>query len=457
MNPKAGFIVSRRGRMSDQQRKSLDLLYQPILMPNAYALINLLWRLGEIKRNHLIQEPVANLLTFLPIGGQAFDKAKDRLEGAGLLRTLVHRDSEQTLYVYQLIPPATAADFYQSDLLSVDLLETVGIKQYQRLNHTLVPKPHQFGKGFRDVTKNFLDVFTVNHNELTRTPKVVSELRDPKRRRPWLQDVDDGHFKFSMLLQILDQSFVNTNEIKRHQKLILTEHTLFGIDEMQMANFIKKAASVSNNRVNFSRLRFLISKAYQGRRRAPVNQRHSTSDASKLPSGNAKLASEEKGLVKAAESYAPVKFLDRLRRQIHSNGIITHKEIGIINTVMGYGAFRDNVGVVNIMIYYAVVDRQMASLSSGFMDTMVNSWTSANVNTPLEALLEIRKFKHSKQKRWEQYTRKRYHQTNRFRRQPVKEALPKWAQQKTNPKNLHRTSPALQREIRKRLKRLGEN
>ena len=457
MDPKAGFIISRVGRMSDQQRKSLDLLYQPILMPNAYALINLLWRLGEIKRDNLIQEPVTNLLTFLPIGGRAFDQAKNRLEGASLLKTLVHRDNEQVLYVYQLIPPVEAADFYQDDLLSVDLLETVGIKQYRRLNHTLVPKPHHFGKGFHDVTKNFLDVFTVNHNELTKPPKIVSKLRSQEPRRSLLQDVNDGHFKFKMLLQILQQSFVDLNEVKRHQKLILTEHTLFGLDELQMANFIKRAASVSSNRVNFNRLKVLISKAYQGRRRPQTQPSQATFASSSAHRPNSQLVSEEKSLVKAAESYAPVEFLDHLRQKIHSNEVVTHKEIWIIKNLMGYHAFRDNQGVINIMIYYAVVDRQMTSLKSGFMDTMVNSWTAANVNTPREALLEIGKFKHSKQKQWQQYTRKRYHRYNHYRHRPIKEGLPKWARQKTDPKKLHRTSRALQHKIRERLKRLGED
>lgn len=454
MDPKAGFTIAGCGSLSNEQRAALDLLYQPLIHSDATALLHLLGRLSEVSHHQgqpYQQHPLSDLLTLLSISGQALVQACDRLEGVGLLRTYRHQDQNQSLYIFQLVAPLKPSAFYRDDLLSIGLLETVGETLYQSLNQRLVDLPLEISDKFQNITKNFLDVFTVNQNDVTHLPKVIQNLRPhvSKNQPAAPHDVNNHEFDFKFLLEILNNTYVDLGQVKKQQRLILTEHTLYGIDETAMAHFIERATSVTNNQTNFKHLKFIISHAYQTASR-PRPQ--ATSSVKTTPSKQPSSSGEVQTLLQVAKTYAPVEFLKALRQQLYHQGITTRKDINVIRHVLNYGAFRENSAVVNIMIYYATIDQQMTTLSANFMDALVTAWTAAQVQTPEDALSEIKKFKRSKQSRWNQYTKQKYHR----RPHPQREKMPEWSKQKPGSKPLKKTSRALQRDIQARLKRLGE-
>ena len=455
LNPKTGFMIARDDALSNTRRRSLDLLYQPLLHPTAYALVIVLWQLSEIHPDSRLQRPVHDLFAYLNVDAKTFLRARERLEGAGLLKTLYRHDSYQTFYVFYLIQPLSARAFFREDLLSTGLLEAIGDQRFTELNRALVPKPRQF-KHVRNLTRDFLQVYNVGSDRITNISPTIQKARremKPKAASSLKSDrkaIDRSNkFDFRLLLRILQNSYTDVKAVKQHRHLILTEDAVYGLDELAMAKYLEAATSISNNQINFAKFKALIAHSFQSRRQVPIK----TGSASEHTDHNSQLSKDEAELVRAADFYPPVRFLRDLRRQTNHNPnvIVTRNEEQDIQQAMSYGAFRDNRGVINILLYYMVVSQKMPALKSKFMQYMISAWSQENVGTPSDALAEIHRHQKKRMQRWRHY-QKRYH---RYSGRPrVKQKLPDWAKKGYRPK-LHRTDPKLQRKIRRQLKKLN--
>lgn len=464
MDPKAGFIIVRDDNLSNTRRRSLDLLYQPLLHPIAYALTNLLWQLGEISKNPLFKRPISDLLAYLNVDINVFERALRRVEGAGLMRTFYKKDSVHPFYIFHLIQPVSAREFFRSDLLSIGLLEIVGGHRFLTLSRDLIAKPYQFNN-VHDLTRNFLEVYNVGHQDITDLPTLIKQIRSgmtAKMASSLKEDqsyINESHdFNFELLLDLMKQSYSDVDAVKRHRQLILTEHTLYGLDEPAMANCIKQATSITSNKIDFNKFKWLISKSFQGNPGIPSKTKFKVQPGQSIKQ-NPKVSREKAGLIKAADYYSPVQFLYHLKKQINSHAIVTHQEENILRQLIDNHAFRDNQGVINILSYYMIVEKHRPALQSTYMQYIMAAWGQAGVNTPAEALNEIEKFNRGvterKNKRIKKMQGNHARRYSYNRRKPViKQKLPKWARSDYHVK-LHPTNPKVQRKIKQQLAKLN--
>lgn len=218
ISPNASFIVTATDYISDLQRKTLDLLYQPIIGQTAYALVNILWRMESDNEKFQIKNNF-ELLSLLNIDLSEFYDARVKLEGAGLLKTYVQAtDSLNNIYVYKLFSPLDVKEFFKDDLLSITLLQMIGEKQYYDLGTKLIKKVYS-SNDLKDISKNFLDVFVVKKKMtllilLMLLKKIRSSLSDDNNtKHKIVNDVKD--FDFNLLLDILSQSYVNLDSVKK--------------------------------------------------------------------------------------------------------------------------------------------------------------------------------------------------------------------------------------------------
>ena len=369
----------------------------------------------------LVWRHVSTLLAYLGFDVKVLSKALAKLEGAGLLETLYKQKSGREFYVFRLIEPLSVRQFFNDDLLSVDLLEMVGEKRFVTLNRHLVPAKRQF-KDWRDLSHNFLDAYNIGRKPLHQLPAKINQIRRrmaTAKLADWNRDYHElnqnNDFNFQLLWDELENDPVNLNQVKRHANLILLEHTIYGIDEISMRRFIEKATRL-DNLVDFRRFKILIAREFQGNHHKPVQNDHPQVAAHKL--NDSDQAKKERDLARVAKSYAPFQFLKNIRQHFNVNWGVSMPEENTIYKIMSEDAFRENRGVINILMYYVTIDLQESYLNFNYIQSIINTWVKAKVNTPEEAIVAIKQ--HQKKQ-----TRRGHRKS--YRRHRIVGKLPYWA------------------------------
>ncbi|MHA8138564.1 replication initiation and membrane attachment family protein, partial [Lactobacillaceae bacterium Scapto_B20] len=192
IDPKMGFIIVKNDRLSNLASESIDLLYQPVIGSIATALVRLLWHWSKDGTETFEQRPHHELFSFLQIDALKFSDCRNKLEGAGLLKTFIQKTDSKPVLIYQLVPPLSNRQFFDDDLLSLALLENVGEDLYQRLANRLLIKRFPLANA-EEITQNFLDSFQIDADQITDQPATISNLkRDYQLQQP-IQPQYVGH------------------------------------------------------------------------------------------------------------------------------------------------------------------------------------------------------------------------------------------------------------------------
>jgi replication initiation and membrane attachment protein len=417
INPQSQFILIAENDISDLQRVSLDTLYQPIIGSLAYTLINVLWRMRQANRFHTKPYSNFDLLSTLNIDIKTLYNTRLRLEAAGLMKTFVKNgDTNQAEYVYRLISPLDYRGFFQDDLLSVTLLQSIGENQYINLVKSLVPSSMDLS-GYQDVSKNFLEVFNVKQSEFTQTPEVINQVNLNVKSDTGTVTPDvifDDDFDFNLLITMLEKSFVNIDDVKKSAHLIQVEHQLYGIDEIETSRLIEKATNLVNNVFDPNKFKMLVSRQFQQTQIHPLQiDENNLADDNSVQS---KLNHKELQLSQSAKKYAPVAFLEGLKKG--KGGFVHSNEERLLSEFINRHLL--NTEVINMISYHILVDQEKASLNKNLFDTIADNWSQNKISTAEQAIKFISDRKKQKTSSQQKYTKKY--------KNHVKENLPDWAQ-----------------------------
>ncbi|TGD18853.1 replication initiation and membrane attachment family protein [Levilactobacillus suantsaiihabitans] len=407
LKPRTGFLVRLADRLTDQSWQTLTQLYQPIVGPSAAGLYSALFWLpkrGEYQRH-------ATLLGLLGMDLAHFYEARLRLEATGLLTTKVKTSGELTSFVYELQAPLAPADFFRDDLLSVQLLGVIGEEAYRTLVAVNTVKP-ETASDEQDITKNFLDVFHVDGQELNRLPAAITATREDLPNddaAPALTPTSHEDFDFKLLGEILEHSFIDTKALRSYRQLLLTEHATYNLDEVTMARYVGDATDLATNQFDPEQFKRVIAQDFSRQHRG---QPAATSPTTTQPTGE-RLSSAEQTLITVASKSVPALFLQGIKQK--NGGFVTDGEQRIVRDLVSRQLFPD--AVLNLMIYHVLVDEERPTLNKNLMDTIANDWSKSKVTTPQLAIKKIRERQQAAQQP----------RQSRRRQSTVKETLPDWA------------------------------
>lgn len=413
LSPKTGFVVRLADRLTDQSWQTLTQLYQPIIGPLAAGLFSGLFWLPQRSRLHRH----GRLLAALGVDLAHLYAARLRLEATGLLTTTVKQENDLTTFCYTLHAPLVPARFFRDDLLSVQLLDVLGEETYQDLVTTTATQVTSAADE-ENITKNFLDVFHVDGDELSHLPTAVTTSRQTlstEASGPELAPTSD--FDFHLLGEILRRSFVELKSVQPHRELLLTEHTTYGLDELTLAHYIGEATNLATNQFDPEQFKRLIAQRFgQEHRGRPVSAANPTAPAAPAVStSTAGTDSAQQALIKLASETVPANFLQAIKQK--TGGFVTDGEQRVIRDLVGRHLFPTSV--LNLMVYHVLVDEDRPTLNKALLDTIANDWSKAKVATPEQAIAKIRE-------RQQAASRPRSRQ-NRRNAPTVKETLPDWA------------------------------
>lgn len=442
LQPKTTFLVRVVDRVADQSWQSLTQLYQPIIGPSATGLFSALFWLpkrGTYQRH-------ATLLAELGMDLAHLYEARLRLEATGLLTTRVKKEQGLQSFIYELHAPLVPTAFFNDDLLSVQLLGMLGDSLYQSLvtanTISVDPDPDE-----ENISKNFLDVFHVNSQQIMNVPEAVSHARQALTPASEASDTatEPADFDFKLLGEILNRSYVDTQDLGRYRSLLITEITMYGLDEPTLARFIGEATDLASNQFNPQQFKRLIADQF-GRQAAPqtvsmATPRATPTSGASQSTGN---SSQEAALIKVASETAPALFLRAIKQK--NGGFVTDGEQRVVRDLVSRQLFPESV--LNLMIFHVLVDEDRPTLNKNLLDTIANDWSKAKVNTPQLAIQKIRERQAAATK------------PRRSRKQPtVKETLPEWAKkpsEQVQTSSQAKLSPEQQDQLKARIARLEQ-
>ncbi len=446
VNPLSKFILLADDDLSDLQRTSLDVLYQPIIGVLPYALINNFWRMSHEKKTHQAHSHFETL-SYLSVDMKAFYEARLRLEAAGLMKTYIKTTSnDEKQYVYRLVSPLSVNDFFMDDLLSVSLLQVIGEDRYVDLYNEFI-KPGFDLSGYEDVSKNFLQVFNIRDSEVTNTPKAVEKVKnsinannDDVKSGPVIDKSND--FDFNLLLDMLNQSYVNTSDVKKNIDLINSEHQLYGIDEIEMAKLIEKATNVTNNVFDPNNFKILVSRQFKSNAVNVPRRQTAKVDNATETSGN-DLNAQENQLIKSAGQYAPIEFLNYLKTA--KGGYVHSNEERMISDLVSRQILKPEV--INMIVYHLLIDQEKSSLNKNLFEAIADNWSQNNVTDASKAIAFIKN-------RQKEQSKPRNTRSYNNRKTIVKETLPDWAKDNEKPKEYGKVDEDKKKELEARIQKL---
>ncbi|KRM91840.1 DnaD domain protein [Fructilactobacillus florum] len=426
INPQSKFKIAAHTILASDARQSLDQLYLPIIGTKAYALLNLLWGWSARVSEHF------QLMERLSLDKQDLYRARQKCEGAGLLRTFVNNQNE---VYYLLVSPLVPVAFFENPLLSQLLLEMVGESSFLELSRILLPAKPELAD-YQETTHALTSVFrfaaTTPAQLVTNVKRNAAAVQTARTPTPQIT------FDFELLLSILKNSFVDLQTIKKAKPLFLATKELYGLDEVAQAKLIERATNLTTNRFDAQQFQLLVARKNKLQTTAPAADEPAKRGSQ--VSSTTKLSQQEQQLVAVAERTAPMIFLQGLKHE--KGGFVTNGEERVLRSLVE--AHQLEPGVINLLSYLLLVDRDYPTLNRNLVDTIANDWAQQKITTATGALVAI---KNRQQQRKQQKTS--------VKRGNVRETLPQWAKRDATGQSEKPVSSAEKSELAKRLAKIN--
>lgn len=421
----------------------LNTLYGPILGTSALGLYTQLRSLAIFQEQQGQLHTHFELQSLLNASITQLDESRKLLEACGLLKTWVSRDQQRVSYV--LKRPLTVKEFFATDLLTILLLEQVGDLVFANIKKRMLPDT-ELPENAEDVSASVTDVFPLIVDRIKRgQPQLTAIKAQIGDIKAGPQETNERSLDEKLLLNILANSFVDTDSVKSAMELIQTEAGLYGIDEVQMGKYVLKAVNLKNNQLDGEQLKRIISNAY---RNTPTATTASVADNSatqvndKQPT--TQLSGQQNQIVQIATQVTPLQFLQQIKKQ--KRGFVTSGEERLVRDLIGRHILPNQV--INILIYHLLVDEGHATLNKSLTETIANDWSQQKITTAQQAIATLQTRKDNANKRATK---------TRNGRKNIKETLPEWAKSNTSSaKVATKLTPEQEKKLQERLNKLQD-
>lgn len=429
LKPKDKFSVIKTQHVSEVDYVALNMLYQPIVGTGAIGLFNLL--LMEEKINNLNKiEQHSILLNQLDMGIPDFFAAREKLEAVGLLKTFVKALDNENHVIYEVQPIMSPSKFLHDDILSLLLVEKLGFEKVEEISHFFSYNRENM-EDYVEVTKSFVDVFRFDSNRLISKTSELSQIKEivTKKEETAIKEVTNS-FDWLFFMSLVESLHIDEKQIKVELKrTIELFHQLYGINELEMFDYVKQSVDYVTNRVMEKEFKQLIYKGYHSRKKQEVTQNDDTNKAQKKLTNSEKnqlrentlkltgFLDEEISVILACDSVAPLLFLKAIKTQ--KGGFVSSNERWAVENLKTQSSLPDSV--INMLIHYLLVVQGNSSLNQNIMMSIANDWAQKKIFSPEEALNQVKKLQETKKQPVR--SKSNYNQSKR------KETLPDWAKE----------------------------
>ncbi|ETA74413.1 DnaD domain protein [Ligilactobacillus equi] len=450
------YVVSASEKINAVDFGQLAALYQPIIGTAAVGLYTFLAQ-GIVAHPQISDRQThKGMLKRLDFDVSAFYFARIRLEACGLLKTFVQEDSLGKLFIYELLRPLSGYHFFNEDLLSTALLEKVGNYEYQKLKEENCPQTVVHPQA-KEITKTFLNVFSIQQDTLMQQS---SGPKEPQKIKSQMVDEIEAKIDWNYLAQLVQSSHLQDDILEKHHHNIKIVSAMYDFNELTLFKLMQQAYDYNLEDLNDERFRTLAKQSHdrlevKSQEMVPSQPLAESAPVPELQPKNqqeASLLREYGELLQSCQESDPGDFLVDLKKTINPNFIVTDQEQRIISEAVQRQVMPQ--GVLNMVIHYMLVDRDMDSINKVYFEKVVASWTKHGIQTPLEALSKIIADNNARKKAAQGGGNASGQRRGFYgkRRLVQKETLPEWAQEGYRPPKIDAAERARLEEKERRLK-----
>lgn len=354
LKPSTFYTVYGEPQLDQSKQDALLYLYQPIIGSSASSLY--LTLISDIMLDGKSQSLMhTDLLAAIDTGLTNLIKAREKLEGIGLLETFEVMNEEMgSSLIYQLRPPLIPEKFFQDPLMAYLLMDKIGKHRYERLVERFKPKNFDT-ENAKNITKRFRDVYRFDETAFT------SHSDSLERTQEVFEDKSD--FDWTLFTQQIKR-FNLIMTLDEREKL-QTFQRLYGLNELDLAEYVAKASAGEEKGLNFNYLRQLINK--EKRPNIPAESKKIPSE-SLTTTGN--FSSQELEIITQSKKIAPVTFLRAIKRE--KGGFETNTEVRLLEELIGRNLLPKSV--INIIINYILVIQNQAVINANYLNAIANDW-----------------------------------------------------------------------------------
>ncbi|MDD2434923.1 MAG: DnaD domain protein [Bacilli bacterium] len=368
--PADNYIVINRTVLTNQDRKLLMTLYQPIIGATSINLYFSLW--ASLEQNEVLSNVLTHhyLLSSMGISLSELVEAREKLEAIGLVKTYFRKDVINN-YVYELYSPVSANDFLNNPILSTILYSTVGSTEFDKIV-TYFKRPKFPLKDYENITCSFDEVFESSHLT-TREVGNIEKVNYQKLNLMSKIDLDN-------ILASIPEDLLNFKSITKEVRELITNLAfIYDLSDDDLSELIKNSINEKRN-IDMEKLknscRNYYELEYSGKlpnliyRNQPEYLRKPVGDTSK-----------KSKLIYQFETTSPHDFL------VMKNGgtRLNKNELAILEYLAVDMKLKP--GVINVLIDY-VLKINENKLIKKFIEVIASQWKRSKIET-VEAAMKI--------------------------------------------------------------------
>ncbi|MGD9677546.1 MAG: replication initiation and membrane attachment family protein [Vulcanibacillus sp.] len=379
-------------------------LYQPIIGLEAtsfYLTLHNHITMGEVGYSKICLH--RQLMSKMSLSFPVIMRARKTLEAIGLVKSkkFKHIENNEYIYEYNLLQPLSAKEFFQSDILSLLLINRIGKTSYQQLRERLLKKVDWDKEKYiivEEITKSFDEVFDSILTSEIEVP-AGSEVEELLQKCDYK---DEQGSNIVMKKKYLDMEFIkgmvsNLYQLdkildKKLVTLLQELAFLYQLSEMEIINLLNDHTIYNESgRIETEQLRTRARGKYQisNKEIQLVNKYDSAKkDKEEQPSIENK-AQRHKWIL---ENYSPIDLI----QQYQGGGKVSDSDSKIIDSLL-YD-FKLSSGVTNVLIEYVMLSNDY-KLPKNFIEKIAGHWKRLKIATVEEAL-GVAKKEHQLYKEW---------------------------------------------------------
>ena len=304
---------------------------------------------------------------------EEFETFRDKLEGLGLIKTLVKEGVTPT-YCYELYAPLSPENFFKHELLGTLLKQKLDAEDYDKLRALFVVH-NETSNDFYDVTHTFNEVYNLDMSDTSSLQSVISDKEELAQRK----NAKIGtNFSLEIFLMVLKENKVRKSLINSSfVELMESMANLYRLDEYELCNIL--IASIeglgTQERINYE---IFKRKCFEYRKVMKVSNKDVKA-----------LEDKKKGVSKKVEMLQELEPFQYLRI-LQGNMEPSKQDVKLIEDLSLMTKL--NPEVINVLLDYVMFNKQN-TLPYNYVMKVASSLVRENIDTAMEAIEYFKSFK----------------------------------------------------------------
>lgn len=385
--PADTYTVVNRSIITEDDKKNIISLYEPIIGPVAVSLYFTLLR--DLRLLEFISTDYTHhhLMKMMKSSIEIIKMARESLEAVGLLRTYF-KEGETNTFVYEIFSPLSPKEFFSSPIFNVTLYNNIGKSEYELIKAEYeLPKIDL--KEYEDISKELNLVFkSTSQIEIIETKEKNSlNLRL------------ESNIDFDLLLASMPKGLLKENALTKKMKELIEQLSfIYDLDTLKIVELLRNVITEKGT-FDKDELRKQARKYYQynNNGKLPTLVYRTQPEYLKTPEGNNTALAQ---IIYMFENTSPYDFL----KIKYKGANPTSRDLRLLEMLMI--DLNLQPAVVNVLIDY-VLKKNNNKLNQAFIETIAGQWKRCNVETAKEAMELAKKENNKYNKKMETKTSKK--------------------------------------------------